>query len=92
MQTNLTLSRHAEMRCQQRGIRAEIVDILLAYGRRRFSHGAEVYFMDKRARARARAELGRAYARIADRLDTYVVVAEDGRLITAAKRLRRMRV
>lgn len=85
-------TRHAEIRCQQRGIPGEVVETLLAYGRRRTRHGAEVYFMDKTARARARAELGRTtYGRIADRLDTYLVVADDGEVITAAKRLGRLK-
>jgi len=85
-------TRHAETRCQQRGIKGEVVDALLSFGRRRTRHGAEVYFMDRTARIRARADLGRtAYGRIADRLDTYLVVGEDGRIVTAAKRLRRLK-
>ncbi len=40
-------TRHAETRCQQRGIRSEVVDALMAYGRRRTRHGADVYFMDR---------------------------------------------
>jgi len=85
-------TRHAEIRCQQRGIPGEVVETLLAYGRRRTRHGAEVYFMDKTARARARAELGRTrYGRIADRLDTYLVVADDGAVVTAAKRFGRLK-
>ena len=85
-------TRHAGCRCQQRGIRREIVEMLLAYGRRRNRRGAEVYFMDKTARARACAELGQAaYGRIADRLNTYLVVADDGAVITVAKRLGRLK-
>lgn len=83
---------HASIRCQQRGIRGEVVEALLAFGRRRTRHGAEVYFMDKTARSRALADLGRdGYRRIADGLDTYLVVADDGSIVTAAKRLRRLK-
>lgn len=70
-----------------------MVDALLAYGRRARRHGADLYFMDGEARRRARADLGRSgYARISDRLDTYLVVADDGAVVTAAKRLRRFRL
>jgi hypothetical protein len=86
------LTRHAEFRCQQRGIRREVVETLLAYGRRRNRRGAEVYFMDRAARARACAELGHAtYGRIADRLNAYLVVAGDGAVITLAQRLGRLK-
>ncbi len=85
-------TRHAETRCQQRGIRSEVVDALMAYGRRRTRHGADVYFMDRATRERARADLGRIdYGRIADRLDAYLVVSDDGQVITAAKRLKRLK-
>ncbi len=85
-------TRHAEARCQQRGIRSEVVDTLMAYGRRRTRHGADVYFMDRTTRERARADLGRTgYSRIADQLDAYLVVSDDGQVITAAKRLRRLK-
>ena len=76
-------TRHAEVRCQQRGIRQEVVQTLLVYGRQGHRHGAEVYFMDREARMRARAGLGkRSYAKVADRLNAYLVVADDGGIIT----------
>ena len=85
-------TRHAETRCQQRGIQSEVVNALIAYGRCRTRHGADVYFMDRIARERARADLGRvAYSRISGRLDAYLVVADDGHMITAAKRLKRLK-
>lgn len=85
-------TRHAQTRCQQRGIRSEVVDALMAFGRRRTRHGADVYFMDRTARERARADLGRvAFSRISDRLDAYLVVSDDGRVITAAKRFKRLK-
>lgn len=83
---------HSQARCQQRGIRPDVVDVLLTYGRRKVRHGAEVCFMDKISRARAREDLGsKQYARIADRLNSYVVVSENGQLITAAPRLHRLK-
>ncbi|TIW20664.1 MAG: hypothetical protein E5V63_31070 [Mesorhizobium sp.] len=82
---------HAEIRCQQRGIKAEVVDAILAYGHRKRRHGADVYFMDGRGRARAEEELGRKYARLSDRLNSYLVMSDDGKIITAAKRTRRLK-
>ncbi len=65
---------------------------IFAYGRRGHHRGAQVYFMDKQARGRAREDMGRtAYVQIADRLDTYLVVSGDGVVITAAKRLGRLK-
>ncbi len=86
------LTHHAEIRCQQRGIRGDVVDALLAYGRQKVRHGAEIYFMDRKARERAMADMGRqAFCRIADKLDSYLVVADDGSIVTVAKRLRRLK-
>ena len=85
-------SHHADLRCQQRGISSQIVEVLLSYGTRRQRHGAEVCFMDHSARRQAAAGLGRErFARIADRLNRYVVLADDGTIVTAAPRRRRMK-
>ena len=79
------MSRHAEIRCQQRGIDREVIDTLVVHGRRRYLRGVAVYFMDKRGRfAARRAPGGERYNRIADRLDAYVVVSDDG-MRTAAQ-------
>ena len=83
---------HAKVRCQQRAIRPEVVDSIMAYGRRVRRHQADVCFLDKSGRRLLERELGRdAYRRIADRLNTYLVIGDDGTVITAAKRLRRIR-
>lgn len=86
------MSHHAMVRCQQRGIEKEVVDVLLRHGRRRYRHGASVCFMDKPSRYAARCELGDArFSRIADRLDAYAVVSDEGRVITVAKRTKRLK-
>ncbi|OBQ82995.1 hypothetical protein [Mesorhizobium sp. WSM3873] len=84
-------TRHAQTRCQQRGVRGDVIDAILAYGCRRHRYGADVYFMDHKAKARARAELGGQYAKVSDRLDTYLVMSDGGEMITAAKRLGRLK-
>ena len=83
---------HGAARCRQRGIRHEVVDLLLDYGQQGRHHGADVIYMNKKARLQARRELGRRmFARIADRLDAYLVVSDDGAVITGAPRLRRLK-
>jgi len=86
-------TRHGQTRCQQRGIRPEVINTILTYGRQKRRHGADVYFMDGSSRKRALSELGRIrYAKIADRLDAYLVLADDGQIVTAAIRLRRLMI
>jgi hypothetical protein len=86
-------TRHAKVRCQQRGVMPEVVDTILTFGRRIRRHHAEVCFLDRRGRQQIEAERGHdSYRRMADKLDTYIVVADDGTIITASKRLRRIRV
>lgn len=82
---------HAQTRCQQRAIPHEVVDALLAYGERRRHHGADVYYLNRQARTRAAAALGERYKRIEKRLNSYLVVSDDGQLITAGRRRTRLK-
>jgi hypothetical protein len=85
-------TQHAMTRCQQRSLTPEIVDTILAYGERMRHHGADVYFMDGRCRARAASAVGtRQFRKIERRLNSYVVVSDDGRVITAARRIKRLK-
>ena len=83
---------HARTRCQQRGIPRNVVETILAYGRRGYHRGARVYFMDRKARRDAKREMGRpGYGRIADRLNAYLVVSRDGAVLTVGRRLGRLK-
>ena len=88
----VTLTAHAETRANQRGIRRETMAILLDYGVAKIRGGAEVIYMDQAARRKAREDLGeKVYARIERALDAYLVVAEDGRVMTCAHRRKPLR-
>ena len=86
------LTHHAEARMQQRGIPMAAVDALLTFGHRRRHKGADVYYLDKRTRTRMAFELGRdRYRKLEKSLDSYLVVSDEGEVITAAHRLQRLR-
>ena len=88
----MEFTHHAQTRLQQRGIPTEAVDALLAYGNSRRHHGADVYYLDRQARSRAKAGLGsHLFSRIEKALDSYLVVGDDGAVITAAHRLQRLK-
>ena len=87
---DIALTNHAEQRSQQRGIRADVMDVLLSHGNTKISHGCEVIYMDQPARRRARAALGRTvYAQLERALDAYLVVGENGVVVTCAHRGKR---
>ena len=86
------LSLHAEVRQQQRGIRREVLDCLVAYGRREHDHAqCEIVYFDAKAISRVHKE---ACARVAhlvsDHRDVYAVINSDGRVVTTGHRSRRI--
>lgn len=86
------LTSHARSRLQQRSIPQDAVDALLAYGNTRRHRGADIYYLDKPARSRAVAALGTGrYRKIEKALDAYLVVSDDGSIITAARRFQRLK-
>lgn len=88
----MNFTHHAEARMQQRGIPLAAVDAILSYGRRRRHHGADVYFLDRNCRGRIAEALGRkVFSKIERSLNSYLVVSDDGVLITAAHRLGRLK-
>ena len=88
----MQLTHHAEARIQQRGIPIAAVDAILSYGRRRRHQGADVYFLDRTSRERLAQALGaKTYSKIERSLNSYLVVSDDGAIITAAHRLGRLK-
>ena len=88
----MNLTHHAAARIQQRGIPFAAVDAILAYGRRRRHDGADVYFLDKKSRSRMAQAIGaQNYSKLERSLNSYLVVSDDGAIITAAHRLGRLK-
>lgn len=94
MTTASTLSRHAEQRLQQRAIPLRVVELLEYFGSSmRSGRGAERLFFDRAAVARLKRHLGgdRELNTVARWLRVYVVVGDDGRVVTVAHQHRRHR-
>lgn len=85
-------SRHAARRMAARSINESAASVVLSYATPRRRRGADVFAMDKRARAALARDLGlKRYQAIATKLDIYFVVADHGSIITAGHRFRRLR-
>lgn len=89
---SVALTDHAASRLAQRDIPPTIVELILDYGAPHRRGGADVYALDKKGRRRLKRELGRQmYHHLSGLLNTYAVLGDDGALITAAYRTRRIR-
>lgn len=86
------VTKHAVARAQQRGVPPLVIDLVVRFGKVARRNGADVFYLDKRSRKSIRREVGGiAYRRLEDLLDTYVVLSDDGEIITTAKRIRRLK-
>lgn len=86
-------SKHCRARMQQRAIPSLVATLLLDHGSRMRHNGAEILFVDKVARKHIRRAVGgdRNMRTIEKWFSTYLVVADDGTLVTAAHRTHRLR-
>ena len=85
------VTRHARARMQQRGIRPEVLEALLDYGREvHAGGGCELVFFDKRARARLAREDAILASEAKSVCNSYAIVASDGAVITVGHRHRRI--
>jgi hypothetical protein len=85
-------TKHSKIRAQQRGIPRLILDWLMDYGTVKRRHGADLYSFDHKSRKALRREIGNvAYNRIADLLNAYVVVSDEGAVITTGWRTKKLR-
>lgn len=90
---DLDRTQHATQRHQGRTTPALFETLLLDHGSRLRRHGVDVVFLDKAARKRLREELGGDRGlRLFERwTNSYLVVGDNGQIITTARRNRRIR-
>ena len=89
----LERTEHADKRHQARATLPLWESLILDHGTRVRSHGADVVFLDKAARKRIRREVGGDRGmRVFDRYwASYLVVADDGRIVTTGFRTSRVK-
>ena len=93
--SHLLLTKHAQTRCQQRGIPREAIDVVYRFGKhKRTRSGGFSYSMNNEGRRCARRHLPAADClRIADKLDLYIGIAPDGITVTTvAHRQKRLKL
>lgn len=88
----LSLTAHAEVRMQQRGVERELLECLLEYGARQYDHkGCEIVFVtDGCLDAIARHESQHLWERMVAARCVYAVVNADGCVVTMGHRYRRV--
>jgi hypothetical protein len=86
------VTRHAAVRAQQRGISPLMIELLQHYGATaRAGDGASMLYFDRRAIKRVATYLGPQFPAIRDGLDVYAVLSSEGRVVTVAHRLQRIK-
>ncbi len=86
----MNTTKHADVRIQQRAIPPLVLAWLQKYGTTQYSHGAQKRYFDKQARKKLKREFGEQVVdRLGDLLDSYIVVDDEGLIITAGHRIQR---
>lgn len=89
---NMSLTKHARDRMQQRSISPLVVDCLVRFGCcEPCNDGSSKYYLDKKSRQRLKAYAGGLADRFSEFLDVYVVVGADSSVITVAHREKQIR-
>jgi CRISPR/Cas system-associated endonuclease Cas1 len=85
------MTRHAEQRRAQRNIPMEVVEAIYAFGRARSARGAMSFILDHNSIVHA-SDGDRGVAnRLTRYVNTYLIVGENERIVTAARAKRRLR-
>jgi hypothetical protein len=89
----LNWTRHSEVQRQRRATPAIFESLVLDRGTHVRSHGADIVFLGKAAKKRIRHEIGGDRGmRIFDRwMNSYLVVVDNGQIITTARRTCRVK-
>jgi len=86
----MTMTQHAQIRQQQRGLPPLTIELLERFGSREHAHdGSEILYFDKHARKRVASYAGGLFGKVSELLDAYAIMAE-GRVITVGHRYRRI--
>ena len=87
----MNLTAHASARMQQRAFPRHVVEAIVQYGAGRIVRGAESLMLDKRA-LRMAAEVDNRLAIELERYcGAYVIVGDEGQIVTVARRKRRLK-
>lgn len=88
----MTVSTHASLRAQQRGIPPLIIHWLEEFGEQTHDHnGAVILHFTKKSRRRLETAVGREVTRrVSEWLDSYAVLSLNGNLITVGHRFKRI--
>ncbi len=86
------LTQHAVTRMQQRGIKAQTVEMLFHCGAKEHDHrGATILYFDKRSRQRLSHQYGAEQLKKIERqLDAYAVIADNGAVVSVGHRTKRI--
>ena len=90
MYQELNFTKHALIRCSQRGISAKAIETIFEYGHFKYVKGAKSWSMNKQEKAFAKYDLGKAYKDIEKQLG-FLIVSHEGTLITVAHTKKRLK-
>lgn len=88
----MKISKHAQVRSQQRGIPHLVIDLLNRFGTEATAtDGARIVFFDKSSKRRVRAYSGQIARSIEDFLDTYILKSDTDTVITVGHRIKQIK-
>lgn len=87
-----TVTHHANVRMQQRGIDASVVDYLLSFGEERLTNkGASIVYFDKDTKKKLFAQLDKnERIKIEHQVNAYLILGDDGKVVTVGHRTRKL--
>lgn len=88
----VTVSPHARIRMQQRGIPEQVLPLLFRFGKMEYDHrGGKVVYLTRESRERIIRAIGKDMARrLEPSLNVYAVVGTCGYVVTVGHRTRRI--
>ena len=91
--TDAFTTRHARVRCQQRGIPRDLIRLLLDFGcEQHVGHGATMLSFPKQRRIRLKQTMSRVqFASLSSHLAVYAIVGPMGKVMTVGHRYKPVR-